>query len=325
MSGLPISAVLNPPDTRPPQINQPKFVDQGREYYIQWFNTYPYPCDEAEKERLDATHHTFYDVALDGHLHIASLRQGRLRILDVGYGTGIWAISMADKYPQAEIIAIDIGNDHPVFEGFEFRVDFRSGIDFTSSTWGLEGQEGTFDFIHAGCLCGSVPDWSDFYGKIATLLKPGTGQFEQVEFDWKPRCLDSSVPADSPVNLWWQCLRTASANFGKPIEYPEDSERLLEQAGFDIVKHNRTDIHSSEDRAASDDQRTQLCRWYRFFMFHPAFKCVKGLSMGLLTHQLRWSPEQVSALCSDVSYILNHVHSPWYHKFHVVTARKEMS
>jgi len=90
-----------------------------------------------------------------------------LRILDIGYGTGIWAIEMAQKYPQAEIIAIDLGNDHPMVDDFVFRVDFRSGVDFTSNFWGLENQEGTFDLVHAALLCGSVPDWKAFYAKIA--------------------------------------------------------------------------------------------------------------------------------------------------------------
>jgi methylase of polypeptide subunit release factors len=30
------------------------------------------------------------------------------RILDVGTGTGIWAIDMADKYPSAEVIGLDL-------------------------------------------------------------------------------------------------------------------------------------------------------------------------------------------------------------------------
>lgn len=125
---------------------------------------------KAEKERLDAVHHMLYDVALEGRLHVARLRAlgpRPLRVLDVGYGTGIWAIEMKQRYPQAEVVAIDIGNEHPVFENYDFQVDFRSGVDFTAGSWGqLANEEGTYDFIHAGNLCGSVPDWPVFYRKL---------------------------------------------------------------------------------------------------------------------------------------------------------------
>jgi methylase of polypeptide subunit release factors len=44
-------------------------------------------------------------MLLDGRTHRAELPQGKsLRILDVGTGTGIWAIDMGDEFPNAEIV-----------------------------------------------------------------------------------------------------------------------------------------------------------------------------------------------------------------------------
>jgi len=42
-----------------------------------------------------------------GELHKAPLNNPQ-RILDVGTGTGIWAVDMADTYPMAEVIGTDI-------------------------------------------------------------------------------------------------------------------------------------------------------------------------------------------------------------------------
>jgi methylase of polypeptide subunit release factors len=53
-------------------------------------------------------HHEIFLRMLSGRLHDAPIGKQPQRILDIGTGTGIWAIDMADTYPSAEVIGTDL-------------------------------------------------------------------------------------------------------------------------------------------------------------------------------------------------------------------------
>ena len=48
----------------------------------------------------------------DGHLHLAPLHNPP-RVLDVGTGTGIWAIEMGEQYPDSEVYGVDLSPVQP--------------------------------------------------------------------------------------------------------------------------------------------------------------------------------------------------------------------
>jgi ubiquinone/menaquinone biosynthesis C-methylase UbiE len=64
------------------------------------------PTDEKEQDRLDM-HHEIMSGIMGGKIYMAPLEHPA-RILDIGTGTGIWAIDMADRFPDAEVIGTDL-------------------------------------------------------------------------------------------------------------------------------------------------------------------------------------------------------------------------
>lgn len=46
-------------------------------------------------------------LLLDRKLHMAPVENPQ-RILDMGTGTGIWAIDAANEYPEAEVVGVDL-------------------------------------------------------------------------------------------------------------------------------------------------------------------------------------------------------------------------
>lgn len=118
-----------------------------------------------------------YSMTL-GELHLAPVKDPH-EILDVGTGTGIWAIQMADKFPDAQITGTDLSPIQPdlVPPNCLFEIDDAS----LEWTW----EENHFDFVHVRELFGSIADWDLFFREALRCIAPG-GHLEIVEHSTWP-------------------------------------------------------------------------------------------------------------------------------------------
>lgn len=76
--------------------------ENGRRYHAYRRGRYLLPNDDIENERLDI-HHELMLAVLNGKLHLAPIPENIQKAIDLGTGTGIWAIDFADQYPSAEV------------------------------------------------------------------------------------------------------------------------------------------------------------------------------------------------------------------------------
>ena len=70
--------------------------ENGRRYHAFREGEYPLPNDEQEQDRLDLIHH-LHLLILDGRLYLAPIKPNVSRVLDVGTGTGVWAVGFAGQ------------------------------------------------------------------------------------------------------------------------------------------------------------------------------------------------------------------------------------
>lgn len=79
-------------------------------------------------------------------------------MLDVGTGTGIWAIDFADEHPGSTVVGTDLSPIQPdwVPSNLEFEVSD------CCEPWSFKTQ---FEYIHIRGLYGSVADWPAFYAE----------------------------------------------------------------------------------------------------------------------------------------------------------------
>ena len=69
------------------------------------------PNDESELDRLDLMHQMMR-ITLGNKLYLSPIEKPA-KILDIGTGTGIWAIEMGDEFQSAEITGTDLSPTQP--------------------------------------------------------------------------------------------------------------------------------------------------------------------------------------------------------------------
>ncbi|EEU36570.1 uncharacterized protein NECHADRAFT_42626, partial [Fusarium vanettenii 77-13-4] len=191
--------------------------------------------------------HCKYTMLLDNKLHLSPIPKYPKKILDLGTGTGIWAVDMAELYPSARIIGVDLFplQTKIVPPNVSFKVCCLTmlkllvgppranltKIDNVEVDW--RWGENIFDFIHARELTMTIYDWPNLVQEVYRALKPGA-YFEISGFIPDYRCDDGTIPKDSAY------VKVGKLNFeiaekrNEPIRW----KTYLLDAGFDDV-HER--------------------------------------------------------------------------------------
>ncbi|KAJ4316288.1 hypothetical protein N0V84_007933 [Fusarium piperis] len=161
-----------------------------------------------EQDRMDLVHH-ISRLLLGGNLFRAPIPDNPQRVLDIGTGTGIWAMDFAETPPNC------------TFE-----------VDDYEAEW-LYSRP--FDFIHARELEGCISDEDALFRRVFEHLKPGG----YIEFQAAyPRWLSDDGTAEKAENAqsWLKTLLEGSAKFGKSLEGVIGWKEKMEKTGFVDVK-----------------------------------------------------------------------------------------
>ena len=147
-------------------------------------------------------------------------------LLDVGTGTGIWAMDAADEFPGADVVGFDLSPIQPSYvpPNCSFQV-----FDLENE-WDMPGR---FDLVHTRFMNGfCVKNWPKFFEEAFQSLRPG-GWVENQELDFDFATDDDSVPDDSGMQRWQRSWNSAMEKVGMTGNC--DSERIakdMRDAGF---------------------------------------------------------------------------------------------
>ena len=270
------------------------YVEENGRRYCDGFHLMP--NDEAELTRLNIIHQ-IYSAIFDGRLTTAPVTAESPRILDIGTGPGDWAIEMSAEYPNATIIASDLG----VFDSGLAHLSLPN-VDFqladAQAEWTFHEP---FDLIHLRGLSGAFQDWRKIYAQAFTHLKPG-GYIEISDIDLTAITISLSHSSSDPpatttpsyLHTYAEAVRSATQEAGYPRDLHHLCTELFTDAGF-------TDVNVLEHTIPiglwPEDQNEKTVGKMALFVL---LEGLEAYALRPLTRHARWSHEETLSLCENV-------------------------
>lgn len=185
---------------------------------------YLLPKDAQEDQRLNFQHYALHHAF--GNHYLAPLSPETKTMLDVGSGTGIWAFDMAQQFPQAHILGVDIAFTslpHILPDTCLFcQADILHGLPFPSHQ---------FDYTHQRLLVFAIPAprWPEVVRELVRVTRP-QGWIELLEAG---TTVQNGGPATERLLAW---LRETSQTFGIELSLVRRLGDLLQRAGCQSVE-----------------------------------------------------------------------------------------
>ncbi|GLA67432.1 hypothetical protein AtubIFM54640_010751 [Aspergillus tubingensis] len=283
--------------------------ENGRIYQGQEIDSYILPCDETEQDRLDFMHALVMKALWPARLgHISHPHNGRF--LDLGCGTGIWAIEMAEAYPNAYVLGVDISAMQPDFHppNCAFKVPF----DY-EHPWLIDG--GQWDVIHMQMGCGSVTNWPRLYTRIFDHLLRDAW-FEQVEVNFEPRCYDQPLEK-GPLSFWYHSLKSATQLSKREIAHsPVQTLQWLREAGFSDIRYGEVVLPVNLKKPSDYDR--VAARWYRTAFIDS----IQPLCMAPFTRAHGWTHESIRSVVDAAQAEVLDSDLEFFYTLHIYKARR---
>ena len=249
---------------------------------------------------MDILHHIW--LRMTGGELLVSKPSKLHRVLDVGTGTGAWAIDLADEQPDVDVIGTDLS---PIQPGW-VPPNCNFYVDDAEADWNYE----PFTLIHGRSLGGSISDWPRYYQQCYDSLEPGGYLEMQEHAAWINAVNDlPSFTAD-----WNVTLNAAAASFGRMLNVAEKHVNWMREAGFMDVSDTVHQIPiGSWQKGMEDVGRLHLVNM---------LMAVETYTLALYTKVLGKTVEETKTVMEGVKGEFRQRRNKLYVNYHFITARK---
>ncbi|PKS12980.1 hypothetical protein jhhlp_000321 [Lomentospora prolificans] len=259
--------------------------ENGRRYTAAEDTKYWGPNDDKQQD-VESLLHELHKLILDNKLHQSPLTEPKTA-LDVGCGTGSWAIEFADKYTACTVTGVDLSPIQPSF----VPPNCRFVVDDINKPWTY--PENHFDFVHVRNMLGTVPSWADFHQNTFKHVKPG-GWVEQVELSCITRSDDDSIPPGSAISKWPELFVDIGKKFGVSFHASEEARAAISDAGF--VNVTERVIKVPLGPWPRDPKLKVWGQWYRY----SCLEGLEGFALRSMVDVLNWSYESAQLFLAEM-------------------------
>ncbi|ERT01406.1 hypothetical protein HMPREF1624_02652 [Sporothrix schenckii ATCC 58251] len=262
-----------------------EFVEEyGRTYHKYKEGKYLLPNDEQEQNRLDLQHHLATRL-LQGKLYLAPIGNVN-RVLDIGTGTGIWAVEFAEQHPEADVLGTDLSPIQPEYVPPNLRFE----VDDVEDDWVYSHP---FDFVHGRYILPSLRNPRATLQRIFDHLRPG-GHVEIMETLMVIEAIDASLQ-NTVLPRWHQLILDGVRKLGRgdPMA-PLHTKQWLGEIGFVNVTEKKFAVPAN-GWARGDEQKIR-----GHLMMTNLLEAARGITMSICMKVWGWSQEEVELFLVDV-------------------------
>ncbi|KAI0458100.1 S-adenosyl-L-methionine-dependent methyltransferase [Xylaria acuta] len=253
-------------------------VENGRTYHRFKEGKYLLPNDEKEQNRLDYQHQ-LYTAVLNGKLYISPVGDHLKNVLDVGTGTGIWALEVGLEHPGAHVIGIDLSPIQPSYAPPNVTFEICDAED----EWSFRQP---FDLIHMRAMVTCFKNPRAVLAEAYRSLAPGG--FIELRDPILPFQFLTPPPEDCALQLWCDRLMEAARLAGRNWDVATQYAQMLGELGFVNVTERREAI------ALNPWVKGQHNKQLSLLLQHDVLNMLEPMSMALFTRVLGWEAKRVT-------------------------------
>ncbi|KAF9634817.1 S-adenosyl-L-methionine-dependent methyltransferase [Lasiodiplodia theobromae] len=270
--------------------------ENGRRYHKYLDGQYNFPNDEKAQEREDMKH-AIVVAAMDEKLHFAPIGPNPQYCLDLGTGTGAWAVEMGEAYPSAAVEGVDLSPIQPTW----VPPNVKFTVDDIEAPWLHPADH--FDYVHARHGVEAFKDYPAVLKQAYKHLRPG-GWMELQEFEYMPYADDDSMPPNyalrEMLELVTAGLRTMSIDLrrARPSSSsspsPSSLDAALAAAGFEDVSVRQIKVPIGAWPKDAFLRNLGLC-WQANIA-----EGLQGITLRPLGRGLGWETERIEVFLAEV-------------------------